>query len=204
MKGYKTVDIKDNKLSFVTDDVHFRDVDRKTFVSHIQIIYSVYFIFVLAVAQVINVDNFIEWAPLVILICYLLTFVEIFLSPLYKNFKLKEVTVQLWVEEVEVADGLKSEQLVIKHKNVFNRVIVHKYKISDIKELKVIPVPGRLIFTGLQTYEIFNDDSGFERNTNIIKSVHVEKPAFVRVSEYDMQEVKKFIEDKTGKQFKEI
>lgn len=187
--------ITENNFKFKTEDIQFRSVNRETQKKHLRVLYSLYFILIFVIVQTIPLDTFIDWMPLLFLVLYLITFAENYMDPLYKNFVKRNVEC-----DIEVKDN----KMIIKHLNAFGRLIVHIYELDELEDIEYIPVPGRFLFKGEQTYEIHLGYNEFENKVNPVKSVKIKDKATILVPNEIVDDLVKFIKDKTNKQPKEL
>lgn len=178
--------IENSSCVFETIDMQRRDVNRNTQRLHMSILYAIYGILCIVILNTVSPDKWIDWFAMMFLILYLLTLVEIFMDPLYKDTVCRKVVCSIKV---------LNDELIMKHDNAFGRLIVHKYKLVDIESIEYIPVPGRLIIKGMQTYEIHINESDYMNNVKPVKSVKITDKAYVRVSNDEITQVVKFLEE---------
>lgn len=187
--------IENSSCVFETIDRQHRDVNRNTQRLHMSILYSIYLILCFVILNTVSPDRWIDWFAMMFLILYLLTLVETFMDPLYKDTVSRKVVCSIKV---------LNDELIIKHDNAFGRLLVHKYKMVDIESIEYIPVPGRLIIRGMKTYEIHINESDYMNNVKPVKSVQITDKTYVRVSNDEIGEIVKFLEKQCNIKAKEI
>lgn len=179
----KTV-YKFTSISIKTYDIHFREINRKVGQLHMLIIYSMYFLFVTLLAMS---GGIIDILPTCLIVLYILTLIEDFMSPKYKDFKYKNNVSDITVSE----DGI-----TYIYQNVFDRIMVNKYNIADIDNIEYIKIPGRILIYGMKTYEIYDSYEDFENNINCIKSIKTMDKSVIRVRDNDeLENILKIFEE---------
>lgn len=179
----KTV-YKSTSVSIETYDIHFREINRKVGQLHMLIIYSMYFFLVTLLAMS---GEIIDILPTCLIVLYIITVIEDFMSPKYKDFKYKNNTSDITISDYEIT---------YIYQNVFGRIMVNKYVIADIDNIEYIKIPSRILIYGMKTYEIYDSYEDFENNTNCIKSIKTMDKSVIRIRDNDeLEDILKIFKD---------